>query len=100
MQRYGWTLLFHDCLIDQLRKLNRAARRAKRNEPATFASNANVKLFRRLSRLMLEVIPQNPSRDESPSTGRYGVVFHIPSWDPHGNGLDDSVDGFPGSAPG
>ena len=64
MQRYGWTLLFHDCLIDQLRKLNRAARRAKRNEPATFASNANVKLFRRLSRLMLEVIPQNPSRDE------------------------------------
>ena len=64
MQRYGWTLLFHDCLIDQLRKLNRAAQRAKRNEPATFASNANVKLFRRLSRLMLEVIPQNPSRDE------------------------------------
>ena len=28
------------------------------------------------------------------------VVFHIPSWDPHGNGSDYSVDGFPGSAPG
>ena len=24
------------------------------------------------------------------------VVFHIPSWDPHGNGSDYSVDGFPG----
>ena len=64
MQRHGWTLLFHDCLIDQLRKLNQAIQRAKRNDPAGFASNANVKLFQGLSRLMLEVIPQNPSEDE------------------------------------
>ena len=64
MQRHGWTLLFHDCLIDQLRKLNRAAQRAKRNDPVEFAPNANVKLFQGLSRLIFEVIPQNPSRDE------------------------------------
>ena len=64
MQHHGWTLLFHDCLIDQLRKLNRAVQRAQRNDPAGFASNANVKLFQGLSRLMLEVIPQDPSRDE------------------------------------
>ena len=64
MQRHGWTLLFHDCLIDQLRKLDRAVRRAQGNDPERFASNANVKLFQALSRLMLEVVPQDPSRDE------------------------------------
>ena len=61
MQRHGWTLLFHDCLIDQLRKLHHAVRRAQRSDPTGFASNANVRLFHALSRLMLEVIPQDPS---------------------------------------
>ena len=64
MQRHGWTLLFHDCLIDQLRKLHHAVQRAQRSDSEGFASNANVKLFHALSRLMLEVIPQNPSGDE------------------------------------
>ncbi len=64
MRRHGWTLLFHDCLIEQLRKLHNAVQRAERSDPAGFASNANVKLFHALSRLMLEVIPQDPSRDE------------------------------------
>ena len=64
MQRHGWTLLFHDCLIDQLRKLHHAVQRAQRSDPTGFASNANVKLFHALSRLMLEVIPRDPSRDE------------------------------------
>ena len=64
MQRHGWTLLFHDCLIDQLRKLHSAVQRAQRSDPAGFGSNANVKLFQALSRLMLGVIPQDPSRDE------------------------------------
>ncbi|MCY3876125.1 MAG: type II toxin-antitoxin system YhaV family toxin [Rhodobacteraceae bacterium] len=64
MQRHGWTLLFHDCLIDQLRKLHQAVQRAQRRDPAGYASNANVKLFQGLSRLMLEVIPLDPSRNE------------------------------------
>ena len=64
MQRHGWTLLFHDCLIEQLQRLHRAVQRAQRSDPAGFASNANVKLFHALSRSMLEVIPQDPSRDE------------------------------------
>ena len=64
MQRHGWTLLFHDCVIDQLRKLRNAVQRAQRSDPTGFASNANVKLFRALSRSMLEVVPQDPSRDE------------------------------------
>ncbi|MBB6057115.1 type II toxin-antitoxin system YhaV family toxin, partial [Tolumonas osonensis] len=64
MQRHGWTLLFHDCVIEQLQKLHAAARRAQENDPAGFESNANVKLFRALSQLMLDVVPGDPARDE------------------------------------
>ena len=75
MQRHGWTLLFHDCLIDQLRKLHNAVQRARRNDPKGFASNANVKLFHALSRLMLEVIPQDPSRDAYRQGGTLGPRY-------------------------
>ena len=64
MQRHGWTLLFHEGLIEQLRRLQAAARRAERKDPQGFEGNANVKLFRALSRLILEVVPADPSRDE------------------------------------
>ena len=73
MRRHGWTLLFHDCLIDQLRELHRVAQRAQRSDPTGFASNANVKLFRALSRSMLEVIPQDPSRDAYRQGSTLGV---------------------------
>lgn len=62
MQRHGWTLLFHACVIEQLQKLQAAARRAQASEQAD--SNANVKLFPALSHLMLDVVPGDPSRDE------------------------------------
>ena len=75
MRRHGWTLLFHDCLIDQLRKLQGAARRAEQNGPAEFGSNADVKLFHALSRLMLEVVPQDPSRDEYRQGNTLGPRF-------------------------
>lgn len=64
MQRHGWTLLFHDCVIEPLQKLQAAARRAQESDPKGFESNANVKLFRALSQLMLEVVPGDPARDE------------------------------------
>ena len=64
MQRHGWTLLFHDCVIEQLQKLDAAARRAQEKDPESFESNANVKLFRALSQLMLDVVPGDPARDE------------------------------------
>ncbi len=64
MQRHGWTLLFHECLIEQLQKLQAAARRAQENDPEGFEFNANVKLFRSLSRLMLDLVQSEPSRDE------------------------------------
>ena len=44
MQRHGWTLLFHDCLVEQLRKLKAAADQSKASDPRGFENNANVKL--------------------------------------------------------
>lgn len=64
MQRHGWTLLFHHCAIQQLQKLHAATQRAQESAPEEFESNANVKLFRALSQLILDVVPSDPARDE------------------------------------
>jgi toxin YhaV len=64
MHRHGWTLLFHDCIVAQLQRLQDAAARAERSDPGGSAQNANVKLFRALSQLLLEVIPRNPAHDD------------------------------------
>lgn len=58
MEAGGWRLLFHDCLAAQLARLSAAARRAE-GDP----HNANVRLFARVSRLILETIPDDPARD-------------------------------------
>ncbi|MDT8405075.1 type II toxin-antitoxin system YhaV family toxin [Sulfuriflexus sp.] len=64
MQRHGWILLFHECIVAQLQKLHAAAERAERNDPEGFEGNANVKLFRSLSQLILETVPSDPGSDE------------------------------------
>jgi len=60
----GWTLLFHQAIVGQLDTLARASRRARNADPQNFRTNANVKLFAALARLMLEVIPADPGRAE------------------------------------
>lgn len=75
MQRHGWTLLFHEGVITQLRKLQSAAERAKQSDPRGFASNANVKLFRALSHLILEMVPSDPARDEFRQGNTMGSDF-------------------------
>jgi len=75
MQRHGWTLLFHEGVIEQLRRLQAAAERAERNVPLGFAQNANVKLFRALSHLILDGVPSNPSRDEFRQGNTLGSAF-------------------------
>jgi toxin YhaV len=62
MQRHGWTLLFHDCLLGQLERLSAACEQARATNPSNWQGNANVKLFQALSRLMLETIPSDPGR--------------------------------------
>lgn len=64
MQRHGWVLLFHEYIVEQLQKLHAAAERAQRSDPKGFERNANVKLFRALSQLILDTVPSDPARDE------------------------------------
>ncbi len=64
IQRHGWNLLFHDCLIAQLQKLDAAAARVRAQDPERYESNANTKLFAALAILILETIPGDPNREE------------------------------------
>lgn len=75
MQVYGWTLLFHECLISQLQKLEAAAARAQANDPSNFTSNANVKLLKVLSQLILETIPVNPGHEQYRQGNTMGPAF-------------------------
>ncbi len=62
MQAHGWTILVHDCLATQLRKLHDAGERARVQDPEGYCSNANVRAFAALARLMLDTVPQDPGR--------------------------------------
>lgn len=75
IQRHGWNLLFHDCLIEQLQKLQAASQRAKAQDPQGFESNANFKLFNALSQLMLEAVPSDPNREEYRQGNTMGPAF-------------------------
>lgn len=75
MQRHGWTLLFHQGVVAQLGKLQAAAARAEQNDSQGYESNANVKLLRALSQLILEVIPTDPARDEYRQGNTLGTAY-------------------------
>lgn len=75
IQRHGWNLLVHECLIEQLRKLEAAAARAQAQDPKGFESNANVKLLDALTTLILEVVPSDPNRDAYRQGNTMGPAF-------------------------
>ena len=75
MQRHGWSLLFHDCVIVQLQKLHAAVERAQAQDAQRFESNANVKLFNALSQLMLETVPSDPNREDYRQGNTMGAAF-------------------------
>jgi toxin YhaV len=75
MRRHGWTLLFHDAIVEQLRRLHAAAQRAERKDPKGSAGNANVRLFRALSQLMLEAVPSDPGREEYRQGNTLGSAY-------------------------
>ena len=70
-----WSLLFHQCLIDQLERLTAAADRAKVASPKTAHENANVKLHAALARLILETVPADPASDEFRQGNTLGAGF-------------------------
>jgi len=63
MQRHGWTLLFHEGLIAQLRMVQAATVQASESEPQRLDGNANAKLFQALSHRVMDAVPGDPSRD-------------------------------------
>lgn len=75
MQQHGWTLLFHNNLIEQLMKLRAAVLRAQENDPEDFGSNPNTKFFRALVQLMLDVVPGDPGRDEYRQGNTMGPAY-------------------------
>ena len=75
MQRHGWALLFHDCVVEQLQSLQAAARRAQANDPQGYETNANVRLLRALGHVMLEVVPGDPARDEYRQGNTMGPAY-------------------------
>ena len=75
MQRHGWILLFHDCIVEQLQKLHAATERARCKDPEGYQRNANARLFRALTRLILEVVPSDPGRDEYRQGKTLGPAF-------------------------
>ncbi|MBM3786186.1 MAG: type II toxin-antitoxin system YhaV family toxin [Acidobacteria bacterium] len=75
MERNGWMLLFHECIVGQLQKLGAAAHRAQMQDPQGFEGNANVKLFKALSHLILEVVPGDPNRDDFRQGNTMGPEF-------------------------
>ena len=70
-----WSLLFHQCLIDQLDRLTAAADRARAASPKTAHENANVKLRAALARLILETIPNDPASDDFRQGNTLGADF-------------------------
>ena len=75
MQRHGWSLLFHGCLIEQIQKLKIASDRAAASDPLNFAANANVKLYRALSHLIFEIVPSDPAREEYRQGNTMGTTY-------------------------
>lgn len=75
MQRHGWTLLFHDCVAEQLQKLSAAADWVRQADPEGFEGNANVKLFRALSQVILDAVPTDPARDEYRQSNTLGAAY-------------------------
>jgi toxin YhaV len=71
----GWTLLSHEAINIQLRKLAVEYERARKADPEGFASNPNVKLFAALGTLMTETIPGDPTRPEYRQGNTLGPAY-------------------------
>lgn len=60
----GWTLLFHDMMIGQVRNLADACFRARAADPDGYRSNTNVRVLAAIAKLVLHNIPDDPGRSD------------------------------------
>ena len=68
----GWTLYTHPLFLDQLERLTAAVERAAKKNPEGFAASADAKLLAAMRKLILEVIPVDPTRPEFRQGGTLG----------------------------
>ena len=59
---HGWRLFAHPLFLDQLERLTRAVEKAKQKNPKAHHQTANAKLLAAIERLILDRIPNDPSR--------------------------------------
>ncbi|MBL0163451.1 MAG: type II toxin-antitoxin system YhaV family toxin [Xanthomonadales bacterium] len=57
-----------------------AVQRAKASTPRGYADNANVKLLRALSHLILDVVPNDPANDAYRQVNTLGISFRHWRW--------------------
>jgi toxin YhaV len=60
----GWQIFAHPLLLDQLERLVSAVERERKRDPSRSAGSGNTKLLKALSRLLFEIIPEDPTRPE------------------------------------
>ena len=72
MEAHGWTLLFHDCIVEQLAKLARAY---QAELSKGIAHGANGKTLAAISRLVLQEIPSDPGNRKYRQGGTLGDKY-------------------------
>ena len=70
-----WSLLFHQCLLEQLARLKAASDKALATNSENAQDNANVKLYAALAKLVLETIPSDPAGDAYRQGNTMGPEF-------------------------
>ena len=68
----GWELFPHPLFLDQLERLMAAVERARKKDPRGWRTNANAKLLAAIRKLVLEAIPDDPTRAEYRQGGTLG----------------------------
>jgi len=68
----GWELFLHPLFLDQLEKLTVAVERVRRKDERAWRKNANAKLLAATRKLVLETIPEDPTRTEYRQGGTLG----------------------------
>jgi toxin YhaV len=68
----GWELFAHPLFLDQLEKLMAAVEGARKNDPRGWRKSANARLLAALRKLVLETIPEDPTRPEYRQGGTLG----------------------------
>ena len=69
----GWELILHPLFHDQVEKLTTAVERARRKDSQGWNKSANAKLLAAIHKLVLETIPEDPTRAEYRQGGTLGA---------------------------